>query len=332
MTSISGVEIFAVGKWNGHSITKQTLADIVDAFKSTRETVKPVLKLGHNNSQKLLEADGLPAAGWVSNVYIQGNKLLADFVDIPKKIAQLIKNKSYRKVSIELFSGVSLKGKKYPNLLSAVALLGADTPAVLSLADIPTDFSMSVENVLNFTKDEKDNSIEKKTFDSKLKIPGVDMENKELLDLIDSQKKELEELKNQSKEFASNSEKLKEAEKQISDLKALNEKAEIEKFSLDLQSKDLISPSMKPYIEALCGEDKKEFSINDKKLSKNELIEGLLGLAKEVFKISTKEHTDDKKNESKDSAAEQLEKVEKYMAEHKVDFSQAYKALNRKEA
>ena len=136
MPDIKGVEIFAEGTWNDFEITSDILKDIVSGFESTKSFIKPVLKLGHNKEQDLLKNDGLPAAGWVSNVYIQGKKLLGDFVDIPEKIYELIKKKAYRKVSIELCSGYSFDDKTYPYLLTAVALLGSDLPAVKTISDI----------------------------------------------------------------------------------------------------------------------------------------------------------------------------------------------------
>ena len=83
--SINGVEIFSTGIWNNNTITLEILEDIVSAFKATSKTLRPFLKIGHNEEQEFLQKDGLPAAGWINNLYIKGNKLLADFIDIPKK-------------------------------------------------------------------------------------------------------------------------------------------------------------------------------------------------------------------------------------------------------
>ena len=80
--SIKDVEIFSTGTWNGKEITEKDLDNIVDAFSKTKEVVRPFLKLGHDDNQKLIQNDGLPAAGWVENVRKVGGKLRADFVDI----------------------------------------------------------------------------------------------------------------------------------------------------------------------------------------------------------------------------------------------------------
>ena len=134
--NIPNVEIFASGVWNGDKYTNDDLDIMVEAFNDPNHKLKPFLKLGHNEDQKLLANDGLPAAGFVSNLRRVGDKLVADFVDMPKKIFELVENKAFRKVSSEIFWNIQIAGKKFKRMLSAVALLGADTPAVSSLDDI----------------------------------------------------------------------------------------------------------------------------------------------------------------------------------------------------
>ena len=61
---IKGVEIFSTGLWNGDKYTDKDLEDMVESFNAIGKTrVKPFLKLGHDNKQKLVQSDGLPAAG-----------------------------------------------------------------------------------------------------------------------------------------------------------------------------------------------------------------------------------------------------------------------------
>ena len=126
-----GKEIFATGKWNGMDFTEEDLDDIVKNFEYLGDIQKVPLKLGHNDEQPV--TDGQPALGWVNRVYRKGQKLLADFTDMPKIIYEAIKNKLYRTVSVELLLGVQHKGNEYRNVLDAVALLGADQPAVNTL-------------------------------------------------------------------------------------------------------------------------------------------------------------------------------------------------------
>ena len=135
MPDIIGREIFAVGTWNGESFTEEDLDDIVANFETLKEIHKVPLKFGHNKKQPM--TDGQPAIGWVTRVYKQGQKLLADFSDVPNTVANAIKKKAYRTVSIELLLNVKRQsGQFFKNVLDAVALLGADHPAVNSLSDL----------------------------------------------------------------------------------------------------------------------------------------------------------------------------------------------------
>lgn len=131
---LKGREIFAVGTWNGMEFTEEDLDDIVQNFERLREEHRVPLKFGHNEDQEI--TDGQPAIGWVERIFKQGNKLFADFTHMPKTVFEAIKNKLYRTVSIELLFNVDKDGKKYNHVLDAVALLGADQPAVSSLADL----------------------------------------------------------------------------------------------------------------------------------------------------------------------------------------------------
>jgi len=140
--TIKGVEIFSSGLWNGRRIEENDLDEIVSAYSKTAETVRPFLKLGHSEDQKLLANEGLPAAGWVENIRKAGTKLVADFVDIPKKIYQLIERKAYRKVSCEIYNNIEIDGNKYPKMIGAVALLCAELPGVLNLTDILSNYNL----------------------------------------------------------------------------------------------------------------------------------------------------------------------------------------------
>lgn len=128
------VEIFAVGKWNGMQFTMDDLQKIASAYTSLKEVHKIPLKFGHNDKQQM--TDGYPALGWVEDVRIEGDKLVAEFSSVPKIVRDAITSKLYRNVSIELDVDVEYKGTKYDYVLSAVALLGADLPAVKTLADL----------------------------------------------------------------------------------------------------------------------------------------------------------------------------------------------------
>ena len=96
-------------------------------------------KLGHQEQQTLLSSAELPAAGWLTNqrVSSDGNKLVADIADVPRKIADLVKAKAYRTRSSELSSVKSQRnGKSYPWVVSGLAWLGGKMPAVRTLDEV----------------------------------------------------------------------------------------------------------------------------------------------------------------------------------------------------
>lgn len=127
-------EIFAVGKWNGFPFTLNDLRMMEAAFNELGDNLRVPLKMGHNDEQPL--TDGQPALGWVSKVWVAGEKLMAKFTDMPTIVYDAMQKKLYRNVSIELDMDVKYKEKDFPFVLSGVALLGADIPAVNTLADL----------------------------------------------------------------------------------------------------------------------------------------------------------------------------------------------------
>ena len=119
------VEIFATGVWHNDRYTTDDLDEMVKSFEV--KGFRSPLKLGHNNRQ---EQDGQPAIGWVASIRRVGEKLLADFTDVPAKVFEAIKRKSFRQVSCEIIWNFK---KDMPRVLRAVALLGADIPEVKGL-------------------------------------------------------------------------------------------------------------------------------------------------------------------------------------------------------
>jgi hypothetical protein len=342
---IDGVEIFSAGVWNGDEYTMNDLQDMVQAFNETNLGVKPFLKLGHDEEQKLLQMDGLPSAGWITNLYIKGDKLVADFSDIPKKIYELIKAKAYRKVSSEIFYNLKIKDKIYRRLLGAVALLGTDTPGVMNLSDIlamyklasdeppriyKTDFEMKlIENQFSPQEGEKEMSetneeLKKFEADLKAKTEEADALNAELnakAAALSEKDAEIEALK----QFKAD------AEKRELELAKEAKKAQIEKFVAELQSEKLCTPAMKPLVAELLGDEKKEYSIKiqdeDKKMDKETLFKETLKLFKAASDVNFDENSVEGTKDSKLDDKAINEKIEKYALENKVTYGQAAKAI-----
>lgn len=131
--TLRNVEIFSAGKWNGDEYTMSDLDDIVAAYR--QQGFVAAVKAGHD------ETPGRPALGWVENVRRVGRKLLADFTHLPKDVYQLIKRRGYDRVSSEIYWNLRSGVRTFRRALKAVALLGADVPAVTELAPLHSLFS-----------------------------------------------------------------------------------------------------------------------------------------------------------------------------------------------
>lgn len=350
LKEIRGVEIFAAGTWNGDVYELADLDAMVQAFEKTKNLFKPYLKLGHNDDQKLLAKDGLPAAGWIGSIYRIGEKLFADFVDIPQKIFELIENKAYRKVSSEIYWNIKIEDTKYPYLLGAVALLGADTPAVSNLNDILSMYGLKeYDKIKIYTPDQNSDTVKQYSFIPEnaedLPMPKTEAEIKLELELKTEQDKNAK-AEADAKTYAKERDekdaeiaKLK-ADKAESDKRALDsavkaEQARIESYITSLVSEKVITPAMKPYVAALLGEEKKEYSLKvtsadkeeEKKFSKEDLVKQILKLHTAVAVNTTEGSVAGQEANVSGSDDALNDKIEKYMADNECSYKAAYKAV-----
>lgn len=134
--NLNGAEIMGVGDPDGRGVrfTESDLQAIVDSFAGLQLKGRIPLKLGHNDQQPM--TDGQPALGWVSRVWREGQKLMADFTDMPEIVYNAVKRGLYKFVSVELLQNVQAGTRRIPWVLDAVALLGADQPAFGNLKDL----------------------------------------------------------------------------------------------------------------------------------------------------------------------------------------------------
>ncbi len=340
--NIKGVEIFAEGTWNGDRFTKEDLNKMVQAFNETAPGIRPFLKLGHDANQKLLQKDGMPAAGWIESLYVSGDKLLADFTDIPKKIYDLIKSKAYRKVSSEIFYNLTVNDRKYQYLLGAVALLGADTPGVGNLSDIMASYYAKFTNdkPKNYDENKMDFKFnENKGKESEMtdaeKAAKLELELKLAKEAAEAKDKELKEFTSKQaekdKEIAALKSQNTENEKKLLELAQKEQEAQIAQFVTTLKSEKLCSPAMEGMIKELLGPEKKEYAVKidkeDKKLSKQDLLKETLKLFKAASEVNFDENSKDGDDKSKLDEKAFEEKVEKYAAENKLTYGQAMKAI-----
>jgi hypothetical protein len=141
MAELKNVEIFAIGTWNGFKFVQEDLTQIINNTKDLVEKneLRPRIKLGHSSNQILKgQSDGDPSLGTAQNLRLQGDTIIADFTDLPDIIFELIKNKRFTDISVELDHV-----KHFGWFLSAVALLGADIPAVKTINDLQKFLSES---------------------------------------------------------------------------------------------------------------------------------------------------------------------------------------------
>tara|TARA_R110000868_G_scaffold352564_3_gene613813 strand:- start:4729 stop:5739 length:1011 start_codon:yes stop_codon:yes gene_type:complete len=163
---MKNVEIFGIGKWRGSrevAVDGAMLDRIVDNFQNLNSKVQgyaPAVKLGHNNRI------GEPAFGWVTALRRDGDKLVADFSDVPENIVDKVSKRQYNSVSIELWPSVEYAGQVFKDVLGAVALLGAEWPAVKGLKPLSASifaedntgewFEKDTEVMTNFTQEQHD--------------------------------------------------------------------------------------------------------------------------------------------------------------------------------
>jgi hypothetical protein len=316
LKSKKNVEIFSSGVWNGDPYSNEDLDEMVRAFNETNEFIKPHLKLGHNNEQKLLQIDGMPAAGWIGGLRRIDNKLIADFIDIPKKIFELLELKAYRKVSSEIYHNIKINGKPFKRMLSAVSLLGSDMPAVSNLNDILALYGLKdYDKVTSYTAEEnlepkileytllEEGEMPKSENEIKLELKVKELEKaaKESEGKLETFSKDNAELRDYKQKFEDSEKKFNEANKKI-------ERAEFEKVVADIDT----TKATRDYMLKM---DKKEFSIDE--------VKEILKLHKVADEVNLEENSESVEPEGKDLDA----KVEKYAEEHKVSYADAYKVI-----
>lgn len=145
--ALNGVEIFSTGtftpggsaKGKRVTIKQSDLDEMVSSFNDLVPIggFTPVLKLGHAEAQKFIgQGSGAPNLGIIEKIWIVGSKVLANFSNVPDSVVDLIRGKRFNNVSIEVVPSLKFDGRTFKNVLTAVALLGAELPAVKGLADL----------------------------------------------------------------------------------------------------------------------------------------------------------------------------------------------------
>lgn len=332
--SILGKEIFAAGVWNEDNYTVSDLHAMARAYNETKDQYKPFFKLGHNADQSLLEEDGLPSAGWVDNLRVEDDKLVCDIIDIPDVIYKLIHEGAYRYVSSEIYWGVSINGAYYERMLTGVALLGADMPAVMGLNDFANLYKLDARHVRTYTIQ---NNMEAKMPEA-IETPAIEtpaIETPVIETLIDAdatviETVEVEAIVDANQEMAAMIKDLQDKNTKLeADLVAAHgeavtykikaEESEVDKFLSDID----IAPAAKEYARALVGPEKKEYSLGKETLNKKELLEKIV----KIYSIGTVNLDENSVSVVNSDDEQEIEKIRLYAKENGIRFADAYKII-----
>jgi len=341
---LKDVEVFGIGVWKGHKITDEDLDDIVSGTNEIIDKLKPKVKLGHDDKQALLQRTGLPAGGWITKLKRAGDKILVDIKEVPKVLYQLIKNGAYKRISSEILADYTEPSTKkvYKKVLSAIAFLGADLPAVTNLKDIAAlydsdkDANLIIYEKVENKQTDKINKIRKEVYVMPSKVTITEIENKKYVAVEDYEKiekeketieKEKEESKGFKEKFEAEEKKSKEAEEKLDKISKEKREAEIKTFIDDhCSEKDMrFLPKQKEVLMALVestsDEKKIKFTVDDKEveLSQRELLEKFIELqpnfSDSIFAELSK--GEEEEEEGKDKLTPEEKKVQKYMDDHK---------------
>lgn len=335
---IDDVEIFRVGTWNGDKYSQKDLEDIVKSFEEIGGVLKPFVKLGHNGKQGLLKSDGMPAAGWITSLKMKGDTLLAKFSSVPEKIYELIKNKAYGRISAEIYWNIKNAGKTHRRALKAVALLGADTPAVGTLDDFINLYTEEYE----YDKLELCNKMEETNMDEKFYTDKISTLETEIKDYKENEEKikseEKIKLETQVKEFSA---KEKTYADQIADLtsKNVNLEKEVKEKAYEAKEAEVDSYLDKQNITPVQIVDYKSIAMGEMTYTKDgqevtgfDMVKSILDNATGEINLgdtSQKSNTSDKAYSKADETDNDKlhTEVKSYMKENKCSYAEAYEAI-----
>jgi len=250
---LANVELFEAGTHNGDKYTEKDLDDIVEAY--SKQGFQAPLKAGH------ADTPGKPALGWIANLRRNGTRLIGDITDIPKEIYELIKTRGYDRVSSEIFWNLESAGKKYRRALKAVAILGADIPAVSTLTPLHKLFSGCEGTVkyydaggnemneqiseLQTHLEELQAKIEAMSKGKKLEDGDADLFGK-LQTQVATLEQKLADANKQHAKFVATQDELADAQKRIHALEEERRQNSIKDMVTDVKV-----PAFRPYIQAL---------------------------------------------------------------------------------
>ena len=245
---INRMEIFRVGKHNGIDFTEEDLFKIERNFRELQGSLTPKLKITHREDQESLA--GLASYGNLVNVYtekVDGEwRLFANLEDVPEQVAQWIREGRFSERSIEMYLKTEIGGKKYENVLTGVALLGHEIPAVPGMGKVVAGSGAQVIDIRDAGKVPQGATAVGFAFDYKT----INFKTQE----ANKMPEEILKLQNQNKELE---EKIKALEFKMKDNAHAGEIETFKKQVAELQSKIAENNDLKAKFESAVAENKK---------------------------------------------------------------------------
>lgn len=219
--NIGDVEIFEAGKFNGVEVNENDLDEMINNFRNG--VTEPYITIDHDDNATAQFKDALKALslGFVSSLRKTGKKLVADFKQVPKTLAELIEAGALKKKSIEFYKKyLHADGSKYNNVLQGVTFHGANgSPAVTTLSDFLTLYK---------------NELKEKPTDNREENEIIQLTNKEMhMENVTISKEEYSELIQYKNESPRQKSDLEKATNEVTQLK--NEKDVLTKRVSDLE-------------------------------------------------------------------------------------------------
>lgn len=273
MKSMQGAEIMRQGKWEMSTgeidITENLFNEMIVNFDN--KILEPYINLDHDDkfSNKVNDNFNVVNLGLIEKLYKKGKSLIADFKDVPDKIADLIKSGQLKFKSPEFFRNITRDGKVYHNVLKAISFFGADVPAM----DLD-DYILIKEKQYNDDKTIKliklktevnSMEIEKKEYEELIKAKAnsdiVEIKMKAVSDTNKLLQEEIVKLKKENKEFNDDKNKVEKMKADIEKEKEDNLTKEAGAYINDIIGKKKLMPKYKDtyvsdyIVKAKAGED-----------------------------------------------------------------------------
>ena len=185
------MEIFRVGNHHGdENFTEKDLIEIADNFRELAGELRPKLKITHRgddgDEEKKVQENlaGLASYGDVTDVFTKKGKdglfhLYATVENVPKEVIDWIRERRFPERSIEIYpefrAGTDSTGKVYKNVLKAIALLGAEMPAVLGMAPIKLEECIECQGTECIVQSFVEKEVSRNSLESKDSLEAIDI-------------------------------------------------------------------------------------------------------------------------------------------------------------